>query len=74
MKLSEYYYYNINLTLINRSFYRVRPLSKKEIKTGDDMAVQFPGEGQIHVSFFSLLSLIGNQSFKIEAQTQIIHR
>ncbi|XP_066591849.1 kinesin-like protein KIF12 isoform X3 [Prorops nasuta] len=27
---------------------RVRPLSNKEIKAGDDMAVQFPGEGQIY--------------------------
>ncbi|XP_023290583.1 kinesin-like protein KIF12 [Orussus abietinus] len=28
---------------------RVRPLSDKEAKAGDDMAVQFPGEGQIYV-------------------------
>lgn len=29
---------------------RVRPLSNKEIKDGDEMAVHFPGDGQIHVS------------------------
>lgn len=37
---------NINVVV------RVRPLSKKEIKTGDDMAVQFPGEGQIYCEGF----------------------
>lgn len=30
--------------------HRVRPLSNKEIKSGDEMAVQFPGDGQIYVS------------------------
>ena len=30
--------------------FRVRPLSNKEIKAGDNMAVQFPGGGQIYVS------------------------
>lgn len=29
---------------------RIRPLSNKEIKSGDEMAVQFPGDGQIYVS------------------------
>ncbi|XP_076232414.1 kinesin-like protein KIF12 isoform X1 [Calliopsis andreniformis] len=33
---------NINVVV------RVRPLSGKEIKTGEDMAVQFPGDGQIY--------------------------
>ncbi|XP_017887246.1 kinesin-like protein KIF12 isoform X2 [Ceratina calcarata] len=33
---------NINVVV------RVRPLSSKEIKTGDSMAVQFPGDGQIY--------------------------
>lgn len=31
-------------------FLRVRPLSNKEIKSGDEMAVHFPGDGQIYVS------------------------
>lgn len=31
-------------------FPRIRPLSNKEIKSGDEMAVQFPGDGQIYVS------------------------
>lgn len=29
---------------------RIRPLSNKEIKSGDEMVVQFPGDGQIYVS------------------------
>ncbi|XP_012524989.1 kinesin-like protein KIF12 isoform X3 [Monomorium pharaonis] len=33
---------NINVVV------RVRPLSNKEIKSGDEMAVQFPGDGQIY--------------------------
>ncbi|XP_076756124.1 kinesin-like protein KIF12 isoform X3 [Xylocopa sonorina] len=33
---------NINVVI------RVRPLSSKEIKAGEDMAVQFPGDGQIY--------------------------
>ncbi|XP_012235666.2 kinesin-like protein KIF12 isoform X1 [Linepithema humile] len=33
---------NINVVV------RVRPLSNKEIKAGDEMAVQFPGDGQIY--------------------------
>ncbi|XP_003701652.1 kinesin-like protein KIF12 isoform X3 [Megachile rotundata] len=33
---------NINVVV------RVRPLSNKEIKVGEDMAVQFPGDGQIY--------------------------
>ncbi|XP_034182225.1 kinesin-like protein KIF12 isoform X2 [Osmia lignaria lignaria] len=33
---------NINVVV------RVRPLSSKEIKVGEDMAVQFPGDGQIY--------------------------
>ncbi|XP_076674086.1 kinesin-like protein KIF12 isoform X2 [Andrena cerasifolii] len=33
---------NINVVV------RVRPLSGKEIKAGEDMAVQFPGDGQIY--------------------------
>lgn len=35
-------------------FLRVRPLSNKEVKAGDDMAVQFPGDGQIYVSMWQL--------------------
>ncbi|XP_033230766.1 kinesin-like protein KIF12 [Belonocnema kinseyi] len=38
---------NINVVI------RVRPLSNKEIKTGDDMAVQFPGGGQIYCDGFA---------------------
>ena len=41
--------------VVNHSFHRVRPLSRKEIKAGDDMAVQFPGDGQIYVSLFPCL-------------------
>ncbi|OAD62769.1 Kinesin-like protein KIF12 [Eufriesea mexicana] len=37
---------NINVVV------RVRPLSSKEIKAGDDMAVQFPGDGQIYCEGF----------------------
>ncbi|KAK9295571.1 hypothetical protein QLX08_010135 [Tetragonisca angustula] len=37
---------NINVVV------RVRPLSRKEIKAGDDMAVQFPGDGQIYCEGF----------------------
>ncbi|KYM97872.1 Kinesin-like protein KIF12 [Cyphomyrmex costatus] len=33
---------NINVVV------RVRPLSNKEVKSGDEMAVQFPGDGQIY--------------------------
>ncbi|KAG5324677.1 KIF12 protein, partial [Acromyrmex heyeri] len=33
---------NINVVI------RVRPLSNKEIKSGEEMAVQFPGDGQIY--------------------------
>ncbi|KZC13333.1 PREDICTED: kinesin-like protein KIF12 [Dufourea novaeangliae] len=33
---------NINVVV------RVRPLSGREVKAGDDMAVQFPGDGQIY--------------------------
>ncbi|CAK9812470.1 Kinesin-like protein KIF12 [Anthophora quadrimaculata] len=33
---------NINVVV------RVRPLSSKEVKAGDNMAVQFPGDGQIY--------------------------
>ncbi|XP_011167259.1 kinesin-like protein KIF12 isoform X2 [Solenopsis invicta] len=33
---------NINVVV------RIRPLSNKEIKSGEEMAVQFPGEGQIY--------------------------
>lgn len=42
--------------------FRVRPLSGKEIKAGEDMAVQFPGDGQIYVSYpscFNVLTLAG---------------
>ncbi|XP_051170195.1 kinesin-like protein KIF12 isoform X2 [Leptopilina boulardi] len=38
---------NINVVI------RVRPLSNKEIKARDDMAVQFPGGGQIYCDGFS---------------------
>ncbi|KOX68474.1 Kinesin-like protein KIF12 [Melipona quadrifasciata] len=38
--------------VVNHSFHRVRPLSRKEIKAGDDMAVQFPGDGQIYCEGF----------------------
>ncbi|XP_060813006.1 kinesin-like protein KIF12 isoform X1 [Bombus pascuorum] len=37
---------NINVVV------RVRPLNSKEIKAGDDMAVQFPGDGQIYCDGF----------------------
>lgn len=37
------------MTTIILSF-RVRPLNNKEIKSGDEMVVQFPGDGQIYVS------------------------
>ncbi|XP_015599072.1 kinesin-like protein KIF12 isoform X2 [Cephus cinctus] len=37
---------NINVVV------RVRPLSNKEIKSGDDTAVQFPGAGQIYCDGF----------------------
>ncbi|XP_043258270.1 kinesin-like protein KIF12 isoform X2 [Colletes gigas] len=37
---------NINVVV------RVRPLSNKEVKAGDDMAVQFPGDGQIYCDGF----------------------
>lgn len=36
---------NINVVI------RVRPVSQKEIKASDDSIIQFPGEGQIWVSF-----------------------
>ncbi|XP_043474477.1 kinesin-like protein KIF12 isoform X2 [Leptopilina heterotoma] len=39
--------HNINVVI------RVRPLSNKEIKARDDMAVQFPGGGQIYCDGFS---------------------
>ncbi|XP_053987978.1 kinesin-like protein KIF12 isoform X1 [Hylaeus volcanicus] len=37
---------NINVVV------RVRPLNRKEVKAGDDMAVQFPGDGQIYCDGF----------------------
>ncbi|XP_029165311.1 kinesin-like protein KIF12 isoform X2 [Nylanderia fulva] len=36
---------NINVVV------RVRPLSNKEVKSGDEMVVQFPGDGQIYCDY-----------------------
>lgn len=47
-------FYNLSVALS----FRVRPLSNREVKAGDDTAVQFPGDGQIYVSDSSLSWLV----------------
>ena len=39
------------MTIINILMLRVRPVSQKETKANDDSIIQFPGEGQIWVTY-----------------------
>lgn len=64
IRLSIIQIFPVNLKLLQQYlfffFVRVRPLSNKEIKSGDEMVVQFPGDGQIYVSTTIILKIISN--------------